>query len=410
MARPFIRLLTIILLVNAYSTGSGAQQAPASNLPLITLTEVPRTASGRPPPVTKEQKRQGIARVINVTGDIASLQTLIRDVAPFRLDIVGRVLTVRPQPAQQQSGRISWRGAVSAALQGDDGHALFSVEGALLSAEITAGGRGFRLVAVDDRTMRLTEINLSALPNEADPVRDGPDREPPQSAPKAEGQTIDVLLLYTKAVLDVIKTEGLSIEQFVGKRQDRLDEAYLNGQNKLGVNVRIVHHAEYTGTLSNAPGTQLAAVAADKDVAKLRDDVKADLVALVVTFMTKACGIGRFYSGSATSAFSVTQYNCEFKYTLAHEIGHNLGADHAREDYKNPPKERCNFGFKSPAAPARTLMAYECTKVKCDRKPFFSDVTQKVGTVTMGVACDGRAAAQNVVAVRLRVPVVAKFR
>ena len=346
----------------------------------------------------------------NVSGDISRLQTFLQDNTTFLLEILGTQLTVRPSLGQQQSGQTAWSASVSGATPADDGHAIFTLQDRGVAAQIATGERGYRIVTTGDQIHRLTEINISKLPDEAPPVIDGREPKPTQEIPRAEDQTIDLLLLYSKALLDQLKKEGISLEAFIAQRQKLLDDVYLNGQNKLGVNVRIAHHEQYTGSLSKIPKTQLSRLATDKGVAKRRNEVKADLVALVVPLLQGACGIGKLYTGAASEAFSVTQYNCEFKFTVAHEVGHNLGANRARQDIKNPSKLRCNFGFKSPTAHARTLMAYACKTTSCPRKPFFSDVSLKIGNIEMGVACDKKGAAQNVVTVRARAPVVAKFR
>jgi hypothetical protein len=154
----------------------------------------------------------------------------------------------------------------------------------------------------------------------------------------------------------------------------------------------------------------LAQLASDPDVKKLRDDRDADLVALMVVEISNACGVGYINKGSKTAAFSVTDDDCEFKFTLAHEIGHNLGADHVRGP-KDDPK-RCNFAYRIPSV-ARTLMAYECAK-RCDRQMYFSDTAVKFvdsagKSHVMGIACNKTGAASNVETVRAMVPKVAAY-
>jgi hypothetical protein len=105
---------------------------------------------------------------------------------------------------------------------------------------------------------------------------------------------------------------------------------------------------------------------------------------------------------------SVTDYECEGKYTLAHEIGHNLGAGHHRKS-GDTSTQRCSYGIRFPGK-ARSLMAYECDGRKCPRQPFFSDTSVRYAGEVMGRACGGADGAQNVNVVRSMIPQAARYR
>ena len=78
------------------------------------------------------------------------------------------------------------------------------------------------------------------------------------------------------------------------------------------------------------------------------------------------------------SPFSVIHAPCRAK-TLAHELGHNMGLLHAREDYADPERMesigafRYSFGYKSrePGNRFYTVMAYPCGS--CSRILYFSN-------------------------------------
>ena len=93
-----------------------------------------------------------------------------------------------------------------------------------------------------------------------------------------------------------------------------------------------------------------------------------------------------------SSAFSVVGQNCATsKFSFAHELGHNQGADHDAANAGGggtPPFNYC-FGLQVPTAtPAyRTIMAYECAGTPCPRVNNWSNpgVTQNgkpTGTAT----------------------------
>ncbi len=89
-------------------------------------------------------------------------------------------------------------------------------------------------------------------------------------------------------------------------------------------------------------------------------------------------------------AFSVVQANCRAK-TLAHELGHNMGLLHAREDYSNPELMesvaafRYSFGFKNrePGNRFYTVMAYPCGG--CRRAIYFSNPKVRLDGSPTGV-------------------------
>jgi len=193
---------------------------------------------------------------------------------------------------------------------------------------------------------------------------------------------IDVLFMYTQGLLlDRLEADNTTIEHYFQKRSQEVELVYGdNGRNKLGYTLRLLGPARYEGKTSGSVVTQRSLLSSDGrakngSTRKARDARGADLVARVMTGSTNDyCGSGSFYvNGNSARAFSVSRFGCEGKYSFSHEIGHNLGADHARSDDKNPGTNRCNFGFKSQAARKVTIMAYLSGCANCRRQPYFSD-------------------------------------
>lgn len=54
----------------------------------------------------------------------------------------------------------------------------------------------------------------------------------------------------------------------------------------------------------------------------------------------------------------ISAHACAYKYTLSHELGHNIGLDHDTENASELSKAYFNRGFRNDAAHFRTLMAY----------------------------------------------------
>ncbi len=115
------------------------------------------------------------------------------------------------------------------------------------------------------------------------------------------------------------------------------------------------------------------------EVANLRVNYGADLCHLVTSTPTNTCGLGNLNTVptnySNTAAFSVGLYNCVVSnYTLAHEMGHNMGLNH--DWYVNQSTAPCDhhhgytnktaitLGTASTTAQRwRTILAYnnECS-------------------------------------------------
>ena len=105
------------------------------------------------------------------------------------------------------------------------------------------------------------------------------------------------------------------------------------------------------------------------DVAhRLRARFGSDIVTLIVQRNLDLCGLA-WLAGARSGvtpadaewAFNVVPHNCLRLDALPHEIGHNMGAQHARGDPVSPTRGAYDdsFGYKLEGK-ARTLMAYGC--------------------------------------------------
>jgi hypothetical protein len=322
----------------------------------------------------------------------------------------GEELTITPAATPSPDADI-YLGVVRAKDGTSIGNARF-ITGKLVS--------GF--VNLDNRTLRFMQTGASAFALETQDNGGLPDEGPSQRQPGAlddlssrtpHGTTapeISLLLFYD----DAVKTEvGSALDAFVRDRQAELDSTYSSGSHPAGFRVKIIDSAPYGAVSTSDPSTLLNELSRNAAVIKLRDDRKADLVALVVTTINNACGIGNFYyRGDKARAFSVVQKSCaEKQFSLSHEVGHNLGADHDRDNARLNDPAACNYGFKSPVARKRTVMAYNCIapQVCKQREPYFSSETIREGTVPMGVDCAKPAPADNMSVVKKTAATIAAY-
>ncbi len=142
----------------------------------------------------------------------------------------------------------------------------------------------------------------------------------------------------------------------------------------------------------------------------LREQFHADQVSLVGASATgTACGLG-WLGGPESLAFTATEIRCLSIYTVTHELGHNLSAEH--DVY--PSVARSNrvpdaAGLVNLAAQWRTVMAYvdACTSagLTCNRIPYFSNPN-----VAYNGAPTGTPTANNARVITAYAPTVANFR
>ena len=134
-----------------------------------------------------------------------------------------------------------------------------------------------------------------------------------------------------------------------------------------------------------------------------RNNLSAD-VAVLITNGTAACGIG-YLNSNAASAFTVVARSCATGYySFAHEIGHNLGANHDPANASGSPYAY-GHGYQRPANGWRTIMAYDCTN-GCTRINFWSNPNKTYNGVAMGTA----AQSNNARVLNERKATVAAFR
>ena len=221
--------------------------------------------------------------------------------------------------------------------------------------------------------------------------------------------TIDVMVVFTPQA----KTAWGGIAQsksFIATAMTNFNISLLNS-GVSNVTINLVYSEEIAYVESGVIGTDLTRFRTENDtymdtVATLRASYGADLCALVTSTPTNTCGLGYVNNNntnySPNSGFCVGLYNCVVSnYTLAHELGHNMGLQHDwfvnnstnpcehHHGYTN--KTAITLGATSTAAQRwRTIMAYndECTSagISCTRINRWSNPLINYNTEPTGIA------------------------
>jgi hypothetical protein len=294
------------------------------------------------------------------------------------------------QPPQDRPNRTRvWRGR----FRGEPGSDVnFVSHDDVLIGTVLSDNRLYKLESAGAGLHQLIEIDVEALPpdhhplvvpdaaSDAAPVPGPTPNDPgPPTAFADDGSQVDLLVVYTTTA----KTqEGgqAAMEALIALGVDLANQAYSNSQ--IDLQLRLVHTAEVAYTESGTIDTDLSRLRSTNDgimdqVHQLRDQYRADLVALIVDNGGNFCGIAYVMAngpsaGFASWAFSVTARDCIANSTLSHETGHNMGNAHDRAT-GGTGVFAYSYGYRNEVGQFRTIMAYPCPTVSCPRVKYFSN-------------------------------------
>jgi hypothetical protein len=155
--------------------------------------------------------------------------------------------------------------------------------------------------------------------------------------------TIDLMIVYTQASLDWAANNG-GINNIISQAMASSQLALDNSQ--AGITLNLVHSALVNYEESGNSLTDLRRLTFDSgeweefmpEVHDWRDQYGADVVVMLPRTGT-AAGLGwqlSMQTGRPTYAFSLTMVMYANAFTMVHEIGHNMGAHHHRDQTSAP--------------------------------------------------------------------------
>jgi hypothetical protein len=242
----------------------------------------------------------------------------------------------------------------------------------------------------------------------------------PRSRPKAGGAEvrIDVLVLVSSELAELrgsaSAAETDAINLFAAVRLAFVDSGTLVRLNASRyASVPVSGTPSHSNLLSTLQRNTLTGV----DVDALRTENAADLVAMIRPRPPNdVCGIAflnghEFSAGSASPeyGYSVSSVGQCTPHVLAHELGHNLGSSHERDQYLASGRLQYgaypfSFGYRQGRAPAfATVMAYSQGEPHLG---VYSDPASR----RCGAPCGVVDESDNVASLDLMAPVIAAFR
>jgi hypothetical protein len=236
--------------------------------------------------------------------------------------------------------------------------------------------------------------------------------------PDASSNTnVDVMVVYTGAAR--IGAGGVSaMNTLIDLAVAEANDAYAN--SLIPVTLNLVFRGEVTYTESGNVATDLTRLQNPGDghmdaVHAWRNQYGADLVCLFTeTMQSTYAGLGYLMSSVSTNfssySFSVVRrIYATGNYTFAHELGHNMGCAHDRQNASGPGAYPYSYGHRfvgSDTATYRDVMAY----APGIRIPYFSNPNVSyLGTPT-GIAAGATNAADNATTISNTAPTVSSFR
>ena len=353
-------------------------------------------------------------------GDYPLTDMAFFDNAQFRI----RWTTVQPT---SDGASLVWSGDVEGK---NYSQAVLVFSDTLISANISTGdGRMYQIRSTDDGGRWVREIDQRQFPNE------GPTPSPAelQGSPEMvadvpglaagaladDGSTIDVMVLYTPTV--TLRSGGAAAaQQLVQLAIAETNTGYQN--SGVTQRVRLVYSGETPYTESGSMADDLNHLTTPGDgyldaAQRLRDTYNADLVSLWGDMNGEACGLAWLFTNPSVPqpdrAFSVVDYGCATGYySFGHEMGHNMGATHAREDNTGAGAYSYSYGYKQTGAnPFRTIMAYKCTTGNCDpRINYWSNPAVAYSSQPTGVTSTSANSAANYLTLNNTRNIIANYR
>ncbi|ALA60494.1 exported protein of unknown function [Nitrospira moscoviensis] len=384
MAVGILCLASLLMPRPTQAAGASAPEPPVPLFASAPAADSSHSAQAVPP---QRPPRPWIRAQRGVTITPDALRRLSRPGAPKHAELTMDLITAGTHTAEvamrEQQGRLRssrvWAGVLK---EIQDSDVMLAVKDSVLVGSVRIGRTIYDIRPSAGGGHVLVEIDADQLPDDHHPIpvsRDEPGApDDAGTAPAAgdSGSIIDVMVVYTPAAKNANGGQS-GIEALIALGLSLANTALTNSQ--INTQFRLVHTAEVAYSESGSYSTDLSRLRIMNDgfmddVHAWRNQYRADLVALIEDDLGGACGVAYVMTTVSQSfanwAFSVTQDSCISNYTLAHELGHNMGSQHDRAE-GGAGAYPYSFGHKEPGV-HRTIMATTCSP-SCSRINHFSN-------------------------------------
>ena len=316
--------------------------------------------------------------------------------AVVQLPVRGKNISiVRKDSNVQKDGSVLWNGEVQEtgerAMLMLWGNALltgyFAYNGTIYTVESLGGGvKAFsemdrRQIPSDhpEPSSRIDSVPLAPAPGPTGPrapvsePKVEPFADADRLALEAKDITIDVMLLYSRNVAELYIRKP---EDLLALAIEETNQTFKNsGLGNIKLRLVYTQVVDYVGS-EDDQFTDLYAMVDGlgpfKDVKKLRDEKRADIVGLIID-NPSGCGLSTRIGPNSDEAFFVVHHACAaVTMSIAHEIGHMLGVRHDRFVDQNDQPIAYGHGYVN-GSKWRDIMSYKIGCGGCPRIPYWSN-------------------------------------
>lgn len=381
----------------------------------------------RPAPADLSLGRGAPPRALRSAAAVVDADLLLSNPPMLSLNLFGdtRAVAVRTRAYEVRPGVFIWEGAAVGQKLGSVTIACYN---GTVVANLAALDAAYTLSPLGSRGLIVvTHVNRTAYRPEGHPLKvPGTGSKPPNTdagsndgSGKAAVSFIDVLVVYTAKALEYAGSHQAVVAHAelaaaIGNRAF-VDSGVTNAMLRIAK----VAFVNYVESASMSLDLQRLVTAGDgrlDEALALRDGIGVDIMSLW-TISDQYCGLGYTTDGFPTASFAqwaanVVDISCAINsYTFIHELGHNLGMLHDRDnavDGGAGAYPEFGYGYQQRDGLWRTIMAYDCPN-SCPRLPYYSTPYKWYKGRVLGIA-SGLRAANNARVLRNTAPVVAAFR
>ena len=274
-------------------------------------------------------------------------------------------------------------------------------------------GHGLHVVReIDDSRFPPCATTADMVPPQPVP---GPSAGARDRACDDDGSVIDVLVVYTPLARNGAGGTA-AMEALIDLAIAESNTAYAN--SLIYTQLRLVYQGEIDYYEGGEYSDHLYRLRNPADgymdeVHELRDLYRADMVTLLVQDR-QYCGIAYLMTVLSPAfedhPFNVVTQSCATgDYSFSHELGHNQGCHHDRDNASGPGLYDFSYGYQDPGEVFRTVMAYNCPN-GCPRVDHFSNPDVTYSGLTTGVPVGDPASAHNALTINSSALTVANFR